>query len=62
MATVVAALGRGERRCAECRAGEPDECEFHEVVVHSAPSLSVCDFLSWFSSKTISPLHKARKS
>jgi hypothetical protein len=48
MATVVAAFGRGERRCAECRAGEPDECEFHEVVVHSAPSLSVCDLLSWF--------------
>ena len=48
MATVVAALGRSERRCAERRTGEPDECEFHEVVVHSAPSLSVCDLLSWF--------------
>ena len=43
VATVVATLGRGERRCAECRAGESDECEFHEVVVHSAPSLSVFD-------------------
>ena len=26
---------------AECRAGDSDECEFHEVVVHNAPSLSV---------------------
>ena len=43
MSTVVAAPGRCERRCAECRAGESDECEFHEVVVHSAPSLSVFD-------------------
>ena len=32
-----------ERRCAECRAGDSDECEFHEVVVHSTPSLSVGD-------------------
>ena len=26
---------------AECRAGDSDECEFDEVVVHNAPSLSV---------------------
>ena len=29
---------------AECRAGDSDECEFHEVVVHNAPSLSVLRF------------------
>ena len=55
MSTVIAALWRGERRCAECRAGEPDECEFHEVVVHSAPSLSVCDLLSWFRASPSRP-------
>ena len=33
----------GERRCAECRAGDSEECEFHAVVVHSTPSLSVGD-------------------
>ena len=33
----------GRRACcrAECRAGDSDECEFDEVVVHNAPSLSV---------------------
>ena len=34
-----------ERRCAECRAGDTDKCEFHEVVVHSTPSLSVGDLM-----------------
>ena len=33
--------GSGECCRAECRAGDSDECEFHEVVVHNAPSLSV---------------------
>ena len=43
VAAVVPALRRSECGCAECRAGKPDESEFQEVVVHSAPSLSVCD-------------------
>ena len=34
---VVSAFRRSECRCAECRAGDSDECEFHEVVVHSTP-------------------------
>ena len=33
--------GSGECCRAECRAGDSDECEFDEVVVHNAPSLSV---------------------
>ena len=33
--------GSGECCRAESRAGDSDECEFHEVVVHNAPSLSV---------------------
>jgi len=36
--------GSGECCRAECRAGDSDECEFHEVVVHNAPSLSVLSF------------------
>ena len=43
VAAVVAAFRRSECRCAECRAGDPDECDFHDVVVHGIPSLSVCD-------------------
>ena len=43
VAAGAAAFRRCECRCAECRAGKPDECDFHEVVVHSTPSLSVCD-------------------
>ena len=53
----VAASWRSERRCAECRADDSDECEFHEVVVHSAPSLSVCGF----DGELFSPLHQARR-
>ena len=41
VAVAVAAFRRGECHCAECRAGDSDECEFYEVLVHSAPSLSV---------------------
>ena len=43
VAAVVSAFRRSECRCAECRAGKSDECNFQEVVVHNAPSLSVCD-------------------
>ena len=43
VAAGAAAFGRSECRCAECRAGDPDDCEFHDVVVHGIPSLSVCD-------------------
>ena len=43
--------------CAECRAGDSDECEFHDVVVHNAPSLSVLRF----DGEPISPLHPARQ-
>ena len=45
VAAMVAAGGtapwRSECCRAECRAGDSDECEFYDVVVHSAPSLSV---------------------
>ena len=40
-ATGMTTPGSGECCRAECRAGDSDECEFHEVVVHNAPSLSV---------------------
>ena len=43
VAAVVSAFRRSECRCAECRAGKSDECDFDEVVVHSTPSLSVSD-------------------
>ncbi len=50
------AFRRRECRCAECRAGDSDECEFHEVVVHSTP-LAFC---LWFDGEFISPLHQVR--
>ena len=40
VAAVVVASGRSKRRRAEYRAGDSSYCEFHDVVVHSAPSLS----------------------
>ena len=57
--TVVASLGRRDCRRADSRAGDSDDCEFHEVVVvvvHSAPSLSVLEF----EGKPFSPLHCVR--
>ena len=56
-APVAAASWRSGRCHAGCRAGHPDECEFHEVVVHGAPSLSACGFYG----EPISPLHQARR-
>ena len=56
VAATVSAFRCSERRSAECRAGDSDECEFHEVVVHSTPSLSV----SYLTGEFISPLHQAR--
>ena len=53
---VVSASRRSECRCAECCACNSDECEFHEVRVHSAPSLSV----RGSDGEPISPLHQAR--
>ena len=43
---MVTAIRRSECRCAECRAGDSDECEFHDVVVHGIPSLSVYDLMA----------------
>ena len=61
VAAMVAAGGtaswRSECCRAECRAGDSDECEFYDVVVHSAPSLSVLRF----DGEPISPLHPARQ-
>ena len=58
VAAMVTALRRSDCRCAECRAGDPDDCEFHEVVVHGIPSLSVCGLVG----ELVSPLHQARRT
>ena len=56
---MAASLGRSECHRANGRAGDSDDCEFHEVVivvVHSAPSLSALEF----ADKPISSLHCVR--
>ena len=56
---VAASFRRRECHSANSRAGDSDDCEFHEVVivvVHSAPSLSVLGF----AGEPISPLHCVR--
>jgi hypothetical protein len=45
-AAEVTAFRRSECRCAECRADDSYECEFHDVVVHGTPSLSACDLMA----------------
>lgn len=53
VAAMVTALRRSDCRCAECRAGDPDDCEFHDVVVHGIPSLSVCGLTASSSRLTL---------